>query len=267
MNRQEEELDSVRESFAKMEKNLREAKTVMKRQEEELNSVRESICEMEAFYKASLRKAGLAEMEKFYKEKLQQERFAHKETEEELKSFKDRVAGEVDLALKTGNSENMNNPVNETRLKEMYKELRKDWAKIKPDLQAAHCIPERIKGVIQERFATDGIKHKDAMLLAFELIAENTQASPKVHEYTKLAIQNLQLAVYYSFKDTAAQGFHRQEGQSLDDDFQNFLRKCRWLSSLLVLNNPPLRPDWINHHPGLDVWNIFPQDICAVSAK
>ncbi|XP_013122812.1 uncharacterized protein LOC102082528 isoform X4 [Oreochromis niloticus] len=223
-------------SLAEMEKKLQEAKTVIIHQEEELNSVKESLTEMEAFYKVSLKKAGLAAMEGFYKEKLQEERSAHKETEEELRSFKDRVAGEVDLSLKTGNSENMNNPVNETRLKEMYEELRKDWTKNKSFLQTANRDTETIKAWIQ------------------------------VHEYTKLTIQNLQLAVYYSFKNTTAQGFHGQEGETHDNSMNNFLSKCRWLSSLLALNNPPLQPDWINHHPGQDAWNIFPQEIRADSA-
>lgn len=60
-----------------------------------------------------------------------------------------RMAGEVDLKLKTGDSENMNNPVNETRLKEMYKELRMDWTKMKPKMkQVAQSDPEQIKAGI-----------------------------------------------------------------------------------------------------------------------
>ncbi|XP_039863469.1 uncharacterized protein LOC120718818 isoform X3 [Simochromis diagramma] len=129
----------------------------------------------------------------------------------------------------------MGNPVNETRLKEMYEKLRKDWARIKPKIkQAAQSDPEQIKVGIQ------------------------------VHEYTKLTLQNLQLAVYYSFKGTAAQGFHGQEGET--HSFSNLTQKCRWLSALLVLNDPPLQPDWKNHDPGQDAWNFFPQEITAESA-
>ncbi|KAL4008274.1 hypothetical protein ACER0C_002126 [Sarotherodon galilaeus] len=265
---QEEQLNSVKESLAEMEKKLREANMVIKLQEEQLNSVKESLCEMEAFYNVSLKEAGLAAMKDFYKEKLQEERSARKEIEEEFKSFKDRVAGEVDLALKTGNSENMNNPVNETRLKEMYKELRKDWARIKPYLQADQNNPEEIKASIQHRFQCGAgeIKQKKELIqLAFTL-NEDTQASQKVHEYTKLTIHNLQLAVYYGFKDTAGQGFHRQEGQTHDDSKDKLLSKCHWLSGLLVPNNPPLQPDWKNHHPGQDAWNFFPQEITAECA-
>ncbi|XP_024656372.2 uncharacterized protein LOC106675848 isoform X1 [Maylandia zebra] len=251
-------------SLAEMGKKLCEANMVVKRHEEELNSVKESLTEVNTFYQLSLRKAGLAAMEQFYKEKLQEERSAHKETEEELKSFKDRVAGEVDIALQAGNSENMNNPVNETRLKEMYKELRKDWARIKPYLQKVHSTPERIKAWIQRSFlcGTGDMEQKKKLIeLAFNLNADHAQASQKVHEYTKLTLHNLQLAFYYSFIDTAAQGFHGQEGEIHDASLNNLLSKCRWLSGLFALNNPPLLPDWINHHPGQDAWNIFPQEI------
>ncbi|XP_026017350.1 uncharacterized protein LOC113018497 isoform X2 [Astatotilapia calliptera] len=253
VKRQEEELNSIKESLADMEKKLQDAKSVVKRQELELNPVKESLGEMEAFSKVSLQKAGLAPMEEFYKDKLQQERSAHKETEEELRSFKDRVAGEIDLALKTGKSENMNNPVNETRLKEMYEELRKDWTKIKTYLQIAYSNTEQIKASIQRNFqnGAEEIQTKKKQIeSAFNLHADNTPAYQKVHEYTKLTIQNLQSAVYYRFKDTA-QGFHGQEDETRDAILNNLLSKCRWLSGLMALNNPPLQPDWINHHPGM----------------
>ncbi|XP_026017343.1 uncharacterized protein LOC113018493 [Astatotilapia calliptera] len=268
VNHQKGELNSVKESLAEMEKQLCEANMVIKRQEEQLKSVKESLCEMEAFYNVRLKEAGLVEMKDFYEDKLQQERSAHKETEEEYKSFKDRVAGEIDLALKTGKSENMNNPVNETRLKEMYEELRMDWAKIKPYLQENQNNPEEIKALIQHRFQCGAgeIKQKKEQIQSAFTLNEDTQASQKVHEYTKLTIQNLQLAVYYGFKDTAGQGFHGQEGQTHDDSKNKLLMKCFWLSSLLGLNDPPLQPDWKNHHPGQDAWNFFPQEITADSA-
>ncbi|XP_039863463.1 golgin subfamily A member 6-like protein 4 [Simochromis diagramma] len=268
VNDQKEELNSVKESLAEMEKKNCEANMVIKRQEEQLKSVKESLCEMEAFYNVRLKEAGLVEMKEFYEDKLQQERSAHKETEEEFKSFKDRVAGEIELALKTGKSENMNNPVNETRLKEMYEELRMDWAKIKPDLQTTQSDPEEIKASIQYRFrcgAGETKQKKELIQRAFTL-NEDSQASQKVHEYTKLTLHNLQLAVYYGFKDTAGQGLHGQEGQTHDDSKNKLFLKCFWLSGLLVLNEPPLQPDWKNHHPGQDAWNIFPQEVTADSA-
>ncbi|XP_026017351.1 uncharacterized protein LOC113018498 [Astatotilapia calliptera] len=283
VKRLEEELNSVIQSLAEMGKKLHQANMVMNHQKEELNSVIErsvkrleeelnpfiqSLGEMEEVYKVNLKQPGLAEMEKFYKQKLQEERSAHEKTKEEYKSFKDRMAGEVDLTLKTGNSENMNNPVNETRLKEMYKELRKDWARIKPEMkQAAQSDAEQIKVGIQRNFQY-GAKRieqkKKEIESVFNLNADSTEASQKVHEYTKLTIQNLQLAVYYSFKGTAAQGFHGQEGET--HSFNKLTQKCSWLSSLLVLNNPPLQPDWKNHDPGQDAWNVFPQEITAESA-
>lgn len=63
------------------------------------------------------------------------------------------MADDVDLALKTGNSENMNNPVNETRLKEMYEELRKHWPKFKLHLQRAYRNHEEVSGLIQVQCA------------------------------------------------------------------------------------------------------------------
>ncbi|XP_039901988.1 golgin subfamily A member 6-like protein 22 isoform X2 [Simochromis diagramma] len=268
VNHQKEELNSVIESFAEMGKKLHDANIVVKQEVEELNLVIQSLGEMEEVYKVNLKQPGLAEMEKFYKQKIQEERSARKETEEEFKSFKDRMAGEVDLKLKTGDSENMNNPVNETRLKEMYEKLRNDWAKIKPKIkQAAQSDPEPIKVGIQRNFQSGakGIEQKKKEIESvFKLNADSTEASQKVHEYTKLTLQNLQLAVYYSFKDTAAQGFHGQEGET--HSFSNLTQKCRWLSALLVLNDPPLQPDWKNHDPGQDAWNFFPQKITAESA-
>lgn len=58
--------------------------------------------------------------------------------------------------------------------------------------------------------------------------------------------------------------FHGQEGEI--HNFSNLTQKCRWLSGLLVLNDPPLQPDWKNHHPGQDAWNFFPQEITDESA-
>ncbi|CAI5660241.1 unnamed protein product [Oreochromis niloticus] len=158
--------------------------------------------------------------------------------------------------------------VNETRLKEMYDELRKDYATIKPYLQADHNNPEEIKASIQHSFqrgAGETKQKKELIQSAFNLNAD-TEASKKVHNYTKLTLHNLQLAVYYGFKDTAGQAFHRQEGQTHGDSKEKLLLKCYWLSYLLVLNDPPLQPDWKNHHPGQDVWNVFPQEVTAECA-
>ncbi|XP_039463936.1 uncharacterized protein LOC120437417 [Oreochromis aureus] len=264
VKRLEKELNLVIQSLAEMEKKLQEAKPVVKCLVEELNPVIQRLSEMEEVYKVSLQKAGLAEMEKFYKRKIQEERSAHEKTKEEYKSFKDRVAGDVDLALKTGNSEDMNDPVNETRLKEMYKELRKDWPKIKSYLQTTQSDPEIMKAWIQHSFqhgADETEQKKKQIDSAFNLHADDTPASEKVHKYTKLTLHNLQLVVYYRFKDTAV-----QEGEPCDDSWNNLLSKCHWLSCLLVLNDPPLQPDWKNHHPGQDAWNFFPQEIIADSA-
>lgn len=49
-------------------------------------------------------------------------------------------------------------------------------------------------------------------------------------------------------------------GQKTCKDVQDYLySECYWLGCLMALNNPTLRPDWQNHHPEMDRWNIFPQ--------
>ncbi|GLD59728.1 uncharacterized protein AKAME5_002894700, partial [Lates japonicus] len=78
-----------------------------------------SLAEMEAFYKVQLRGEGLAEMETFYKEKLEEERSARKEIEEDFRSFKNRVAPDLALSRRAGNTENMNSPVKESRRSEI----------------------------------------------------------------------------------------------------------------------------------------------------
>lgn len=37
--------------------------------------------------------------------------------------------------------------------------------------------------------------------------------------------------------------------------------ECYWLGCMMALNKPPLHPDWQNHIPGMDPWDILPQDI------
>jgi len=35
----------------------------------------------------------------------------------------------------------------------------------------------------------------------------------------------------------------------------------------MALNNPPLQPDWENHLPSMDKWDIFPRNIRAAIKK
>ncbi|XP_069010544.1 uncharacterized protein [Embiotoca jacksoni] len=220
---------------------------------------------MEAFYKVQLQKAGLAEMEKFYKQKLQKERSALKDKVEELKSFKDRMAGEVALPIKTGNSESMNSPVIETRLKEMYEELWQEWPKIKPLAESECPDVDRVTRHIQDKFRQAAAKMKEKMKLiatVFELEEQITgPTSQKVTQYRRLTVQNLQLVLYHSRRGDAAQTEHED-----DKTLQCFLSRCYWLAGLMALNNPPLQPDWESHRPGMGCWNIFPRNLRAASA-
>ncbi|KAK7879797.1 hypothetical protein WMY93_033539 [Mugilogobius chulae] len=95
--------------------------------------------------KAQEHKQNVSEMEEFYKTKLTRARSSLKEKEEQFKSFKDRysldftpsptaayhstlvcfrVAQNMTLSVKTANTENMDSPVNQSRLTEMYQQLR-----------------------------------------------------------------------------------------------------------------------------------------------
>lgn len=59
-----------------------------------------------------------------------------------------RVAGEVALSIKTGNTLSLNNPVNKNRLKEMYEDLRCDWPRIKKNLKSNNKHPDSVKEMI-----------------------------------------------------------------------------------------------------------------------
>ncbi|MEQ2203893.1 hypothetical protein XENOCAPTIV_005030 [Xenoophorus captivus] len=72
-----------------------------------------------------------------------------KSQEEEIKSLKDKVAKDVALSIKTGKAESLNNPVSQTRLKEMYDDLRRRWPKIKRHLKLNKETPQSVKDKIQ----------------------------------------------------------------------------------------------------------------------
>ncbi|GLD73740.1 uncharacterized protein AKAME5_002506500 [Lates japonicus] len=158
---------------------------------------------------------------------------ALKEKEEELQSFKDRVAKEVTPSIETGDTESMNNPVSKTKLTEMYEELRlHQWPKIKDYLKSKDRNLEDVKAYIQNRFkaAADQMETKKQQINeVFRLIESSSGPTrQKVEELRQSAIQSLQLAVYHSRTD--------------------------------------VKPDLENHSPGMDAWDIFPQEISAVSA-
>ncbi|XP_030581643.1 uncharacterized protein LOC115777792 [Archocentrus centrarchus] len=158
MQQQQMALESFKISWVETEKSfnqkLQQTRNDLKDQEKNLKSSNERLAEMEKFYKVSLQKEGLTDMETFYKDKLQEARSALKEKKEELESFKDRLAGELALSIKTGKSESMNNPVSETKLKEMYEELKfEKWPKMKPCVKSQFEDSKVPKNWIQNCFA------------------------------------------------------------------------------------------------------------------
>lgn len=44
-------------------------------------------------------------------------------------------------------------------------------------------------------------------------------------------------------------------------DLRPLSSECFWLGCLMALNNPPLQPDWENHGPENNSWDIFPPNI------
>uniref|UniRef100_UPI003AAB203D uncharacterized protein isoform X1 n=1 Tax=Centroberyx gerrardi TaxID=166262 RepID=UPI003AAB203D len=208
-------------------------------------------------------KNSMAEMEEHYKQKLMEARSALKESEEEFKSFKDRMASEMSLSIKTGDSENMNNPVSKTRLKEMYDQLRIiQWPKIKGHLKSNDDNKKSAKSLIQYMFedAREQMgKRKQHIEEMFDLNKHSRGSTPqKVTEYKLSTVQNLQMALYYSRKEDIVKTPFLEHKAHL-------AAECYWLGCLMALNNPPLQPDWEKHVPGPDAWDIFPSDIKCVS--
>ncbi|XP_050924854.1 uncharacterized protein LOC108874504 isoform X4 [Lates calcarifer] len=220
----------------RFKKNLEVTRSAVRQKDEEWKSIKDSLAEMEAFYKVKLRGEGLAEMETFYKEKLEEERSARKEIEEDFLSFKNRVAPDLALSRRAGNTENMNSPVSESKLKKMYDKLKlHQWPKIKDHLKSEGAKLEKARAYIQ------------------------------VEELRQSVIQSLQLAVYHSRTDDKTP-VPQHGDHYLQKIMEKFELECYWLGCLMALNNPPLQPDWENHIPGMDEWDIFPKEIRAVSA-
>ncbi|MEQ2201811.1 hypothetical protein XENOCAPTIV_018552, partial [Xenoophorus captivus] len=154
---QHEHMQSLTEMKASYEEKLKKAKSDLKQKEEDLNALRSSKrCKTEVEVRSSCQQCehkqreNLTEMEKFYKNKLDEARSALKQKEEELKSFKQRLATDMTVSLKTSNTESMNNPVSKTRLTEMYDNLKLlQWPKIKDQLKSRNTNPEVTKDLIQ----------------------------------------------------------------------------------------------------------------------
>ncbi|XP_038132164.1 uncharacterized protein LOC119777378 [Cyprinodon tularosa] len=209
-------------------------------------------------------------METFYKKKLSEARSAAAKKEKELKSVKDRLAEQVAISLKTGNTESMNNPVSKTRLTEMYDNLKLlQWPKTKDQLKSRNVGPKEAKDLIQKTFgaASEEMKRKKQQIEEmFQQMESSSGRTPqKVKEFRQLTVQNLQMALFHSSKeDLLKAGFPGHGGpnsEEVEADLRSLTSECFWLGCLMALNNPPLQPDWKNHVPGFDSWDVFPRDI------
>ncbi|MEQ2293534.1 hypothetical protein AMECASPLE_034563 [Ameca splendens] len=188
-------------------------------------------------------------------------RSALKEKDEELKSFKDRVAEQVAPSIKTGTAMSLNSPVTKNRIKEMYEDLRCDWPEIKDRLKSTKDA-DTIKLIIQEKFEyakADMEKKKKHTDELFELNDKSVAPSPKNEQYRQLTIQNLQLALYNQKFVPGSKNTH--------DVMEYLTSECYWLGCLMALNNPPLQPDWEHHPPSMDKWDILPRNISVISEK
>ncbi|XP_050923683.1 histone-lysine N-methyltransferase, H3 lysine-79 specific-like [Lates calcarifer] len=278
-----------KESMTEMEtfykEKLHEARSSLKQKEEELKSVKDrKRLRNEETMKPSCRrceqherehKERMTEMETFYKEKLHEARSSLNQKEKELKSFKDRVAADLSLSIKTGDTESMNNPVSKTKLTEMYNKLKLlQWPKIKDHLKSNAVSREFTRDLTQKMFrdAAEEMERKKKQIdEVFGLIENSSGLTPqKVKEFRQLTIHSLQMNLYHSRKEDLLQSPFLQHGaqyhQNVMENFRLLASECYWLGCLMALNNPPLQPDWENHVPGLDAWDIFPRDIKSASA-
>ncbi|XP_022596874.1 uncharacterized protein LOC111218723 isoform X2 [Seriola dumerili] len=202
-------------------------------------------------------KKSMTEMDIHYKTQLEKERQTLRRKEEEFQSFKDRVARELALSLKTGDTESMNNPVSKIKLKEMYQHLRVvQWLKMRDNLKSNEENIKFASALLQKMFEDSRKQMEKNKRLIEEMcgLNENSeqQTPQKVREYTQLTIQNLQLALFYSRKEDV---------KSVMVTFRHLAAECYWLGCLMALNNPPLEPDWEKCGAGPDSGDIFPHGI------
>ncbi|XP_038136163.1 vicilin-like seed storage protein At2g18540 [Cyprinodon tularosa] len=283
LKQKEDELESLNKSrLTQMktshEKELEEMRTNFRKKEEELESLNRRLQEAPAL-RSSLQhckpqgcehKQSLTQLEFFYKKTINEARSAAAQKEKELKSLKDRLAAQVAISLKTGNTESMNNPVSKTRLTEMYDNLKLlQWPNIKDRLKSRKIGPKEAKDLIQRTFGDAAEEMKRRKQQIEEMFQETSSSSgptpQKVKEYRQLTVQNLQMALFHTSKeDLFKTGFLEHGGQfpgEVKEDLRLLASECYWLGCLMALNIPPLQPDWKNHFPGFDSWDIFPRDI------
>lgn len=197
-------------------------------------------------------KQEMAAMEAFYKDKLNEARSAMKKKEEDFKSFKDRVAENMYLSLKTENTENMNSPVNQSRLKEMYDQLRvRTWPKI--NLKSSEKDARKL---VQEKFGA-AAEHVKALRTSIKTVSGVKEPlSPKVEKFRQSALENLQLALFHSSKqDVFKAVFPQFDGGPAELQLAS---ECYWLGCLMALHTPPLYPHWDKDSADRGSCDVFP---------
>ncbi|XP_008402347.2 uncharacterized protein LOC103461775 [Poecilia reticulata] len=211
----------------------------------------------------------LTQMETYYKGELKKKDSTIQKLWKEMKSLKDRLAQDMAVSIKTGDTESMNDPVSKTRLTEMYKSLKLEkWIEIKDLLKSSKTSPESTRALVQKTFK-DAAEEMRRIKQQIEETFGSTESSSgqenqKVDGYRKLAVHNLQLARYHSNKDLLKSPFPKYEGEKAEDVMVNLRRltsECYWLGCLIALNNPPLQPDWESQHYEENSWDIFPHGL------
>uniref|UniRef100_A0AAV2JXF0 Rab3 GTPase-activating protein catalytic subunit n=1 Tax=Knipowitschia caucasica TaxID=637954 RepID=A0AAV2JXF0_KNICA len=177
-------------------------------------------------------------------------RSALEQKEEQFRSFKDRVAENVLLSSTTENTENMNSPVNRSRLTEMYQQLRVCvWPHINWT-QPEH----RARYLVQEVFS----RAHENMTKSLSTVCAGSTSSPQVDTFRRRALENLQMVLLHSSKQqVCVKAFPSLSGPELD-----LASECYWLGCLMALHSPPLHPDW-DRGSGL----VFPRDIREIRTK
>ncbi|XP_027880069.1 uncharacterized protein LOC114148775 [Xiphophorus couchianus] len=200
-------------------------------------------------------------------EELEKTRKAVSDKDEELESLYDRVAGDVASSIKTGKAINLNNPVSQPRIIELYEDLRQKWPKIKSSLKSkgGDGNSSKIRHLMQKAFyhakaeMTEKINHLDRV---FELnMARSDIANSKVKEYRQLTIQNLQLAIYSEKQQDLKNPTPLYQCKTFQDVVNYLKRECFWLGRLMALNDPPLGPDWLSPRTTYDKWDLLPHNI------
>ncbi|XP_016521690.1 uncharacterized protein LOC103130825 [Poecilia formosa] len=211
----------------------------------------------------------LTQMEAHYKGELKNKNSAINKLKKEMKSLKDRLAQDMAVSIKTGDTESMNDPVSKTRLIEMYDSLKMEkWTEIKDLLKSSKTSPEFTRTLVQKTFkdaAEEMRRIKQQIEETFGFTESSSgQENQKVEGFRKLAVHNLQLALYHSNKDLLKSPFPKYEGEKAEDVMVNLRRltsECHWLGCLIALNHPPLQPDWESQDYEKNSWDIFPHGL------